>query len=100
VLSCSREYEGTKTRTGLAEKGEERRSTLLTYVDQGILPEHALNRGLAGSYWIQGADEFLAGRYLDAVRSGLRAIQLHPASLMEKVPRLIWLFRERWNRSE
>jgi hypothetical protein len=69
-------------------------------VDQGILPEHALNRGLAGSYWIQGADEFLAGRYLDAVRSGLRAIQLHPASLMEKVPRLIWLFRERWNRSE
>lgn len=99
VLSCSREYEGTKTRTGLSDKGEERRQKLHEYVDEGILPARVLHRGLAGSYWVQGADEFLAGRYVDALQSGIKAIQLHPRSLLEKLPRLLWLLNERVRRT-
>lgn len=100
VLSCSREYEGTKSRTGLADKGNERREKLREYVDQEVIPSQVLSQGLAGTYWIQGANEFLVGHYLEAFRSGLKAIQLHPNGLLEKLPRLIWLFRERFQRPE
>lgn len=100
VLSCSREYEGTKSRTGLDDKGNERRQKLREYVDMGVIPSRVLSQGLAGTYWIQGANEFLVGHYLDAFRSGLKAIQLHPSSLFEKLPRLIWLFQERFKRPE
>ena len=100
VLSCSREYEGTKSRTGLADKGNERRQKLREYVDQEVIPSQVLFQGLAGTYWIQGANEFLIGHYLDALRSGLKAIQLHPIGLLEKLPRLLWLFRERFQRPE
>ena len=101
VLSCSREYEGTKSRTGLEDKGEDRRGAIRRYADAGIIPNRdaLVQKGLAGTYWVQGAEEFLAGQYVDAFRSGLNAIRLHPASLLEKIPRLIWLFRTRVERA-
>jgi glycosyltransferase involved in cell wall biosynthesis len=98
VLSCSREYEGTKTRTGLAEKGEERREKLHEYAQKGIIPDSVLDRGLAGTYWVQGAEQFLAGHPFEAFWSGLRAVHHYPMSLFEKLSRLGWLLRERLRR--
>jgi glycosyltransferase involved in cell wall biosynthesis len=100
VISCSREYEGTKSRTGLLEKGEERREKLAEYVKNGVFPnaEDVFRKGLAGTYWVQGTDQFLAGKYVEAFRSGAKAIYYHPRTLLEKIPRVLWLVRSRIKR--
>lgn len=98
VLSCSREYEGTKSRTGLEDKGDERREKLREYVNEGVISSDVYSSGLAGTYWIQGANEFLAGHYANAFRCGLKAVGHEPGSLLEKVPRFLWLFGERGRR--
>jgi glycosyltransferase involved in cell wall biosynthesis len=98
VLSGSREYEGTKTRTGFVEQGEERREKIREYIDTGVLSADLQGRALAGTYWRQGASQFLAGKYSDAVRSGLKATRYDPSSLLEKAPRLLWLLGQRYQR--
>jgi glycosyltransferase involved in cell wall biosynthesis len=102
VLSFSREYEGTKTRTGLDRKGRERRQKLLEYKKKGLFSrgdDSLLDRGVAGTYWVQGADEFLERRYLDALVSGLNAVRWYPQSVLNKLSRLPWLFEEWLRRS-
>ncbi|WP_251952454.1 glycosyltransferase family 2 protein [Salinibacter ruber] len=100
IISCSREYEGTKSRTGLVDEGEERREKIQEYLDEGILPyeERVKRRGLAGTYWKQGTNQFLAGRYADAFRSAIQATKVDAGSLLEKLPRLFWIFRKRFKR--
>ncbi len=101
TISGSREYEGTKTRTGLSDKADERRRKIQQFVDGGVLPESqdVLSCALSGTYWIQGADEFLAGQYSKAIYSGIKAIRYNPASLMEKMKRMTWLIQERMKRA-
>jgi glycosyltransferase involved in cell wall biosynthesis len=100
VLSGSREYEGTKSRTGLAEEGQERREKLQKYFEEGTLPkdQRLVNRGLSGTYWKQGTTQFLAGKYGAACLSGMKAVYYAPSTLLEKVSRLPWIIRERASR--
>lgn len=100
-LSGSRVYEGTKTRTGLAEKGDERREVLARLRERGLLDGFSgrtYRRAIGGTYWVQAADEWMAGRSLDAVASGLRAVVYDPARLGQALTSAPWLVGERWRR--
>lgn len=102
VLSGSRVYDGTKSRTGFADEGEERRKKIQEYIEEGVLPQNSqvVNRGLAGTYWKQGTTQFLGGKYFEAVQSGIKAVKRAPSTFLEKLPRFLWLFRERYRRSK
>lgn len=102
VLSGSRVYDGTKSWTGFADEGEERREKIREYVKEGVLPQNSqvVNRGLAGTYWKQGTTQFLGGKYFEAIQSGIKAVKHAPSTFLEKLPRFLWLFRERLRRGK
>jgi len=101
VLAASREYEGTKTRTGLAAKGQERREVLVRLRDSGPLEDVSpaeYRRAMGGTFWIQAVDQWLAGRNLAAMRSLVSAVMRDPARLFRKPRTIPWFFRERVRR--
>ena len=102
VLSTSREYEGTKTRTGQSAKGDERRQVLHTYFTEGVIPDsrRLRNVGMSGTYWVQGMDQFLGGSYLASVLSFLQATYYSPAEFISRIRNAKWLLRERSKRRE
>jgi len=96
TLAISREYEGTKSRTGLAKKGCERRKVLQAY-RQNILKLVTIwdfRKAIAGTYWVQGTDSYLAGCYFQAIMCGLRASIYAPLDLINKIAKLGWLTSE------
>lgn len=100
-LSASRVYEGTKSRTGLANKGEERRRVLRELRDAGELdglPPGSWRRAVGGSWWIQASDQWLAGRPLEAAASALRALVRDPVRGLSQLPSAGWWMRERRHR--
>jgi glycosyltransferase involved in cell wall biosynthesis len=101
-LSASREYEGTKTRTGLGAKGRERRKVLTCLRDSGELDRISradYRRAVGGTYWIQAVDEWLAGRYLATAKSVARAVARDPGRLFRRLGSIPWLLSERRRRS-
>ena len=100
-LAASRVYEGTKTRTGLAAKGAERRRVLRELRASGELDGISgslYRRAVGGTWWIQAVDEWLAGRTLAAARSALRALARDPSRALRKATSLPWLVSERLRR--
>jgi glycosyltransferase involved in cell wall biosynthesis len=100
VLSTSREYEGTKTRTGQRAKGVERRQVLSAYFSEGVIPNsrRLRNIGISGTYWVQGTDQFLAGRYLLSFVSFFVATYYNPSEFINKIRNAKWILIERSNR--
>lgn len=97
ILSMSREYEGTKSRTGLYRRVNERRKVLSKYFKEKILyriSPDLQRRCWANTYWGQGANEFLAGFYWKALQSVLYAIIHDPLNLFNKLPKAVWLLKE------
>jgi len=93
----SREYEGTKSRTGFYRKADEKRKVLSEYFKENILYKINPNmqrRSWARTYWVQGAGEFLAGFYWKALRNALYAIVHDPLSLFNELPKAVRLLKE------
>lgn len=101
ILSISREYEGTKSRTGLYRKANERRTVLSEYFrEYSIFRQSSImkRKSWTGTYWVQGTDEFLAGFYWKAFQSALCAVFHDPIGFLNKLSKIVWLFKEHLRR--
>ena len=100
-LAMSREYDGTKSRTGLSDKGDERRSVLAQYYRNGILGDldsRQYCEAFAGTYWVQGIDEFMANKLVASCISAAKATYYSPISLLKRLSKIWWPFKERYRR--
>lgn len=100
-LSRSRVYGETKTRTGLSDKGDERRRVLEKLRSEGLLEPLSpsmYRRAVGGTYWVQAADEWMTGRTIDSLWSALRAFRRDPRRVWQAVSSLLWLVTERRRR--
>jgi glycosyltransferase involved in cell wall biosynthesis len=96
ILSVSREYEGTKTRTGLQNKGNERRLVLKRFFNKNPeIRKSMQNCALAGTYWVQASDQFLASKYIGAIVSVIRGLALCPKHFFRKIIKISWLIRHK-----
>lgn len=102
VLSSSREYEGTKSRTGMNVKGEERRRVLEELRRCGELQTVSSSQyraAVGGTYWIQAADEWLEGSELRAAISAGKAVIRQPSRLLKKLTSVPWFIVEKIRRA-
>ena len=101
VLSVSREYEGTKTRTGLKEKGNERRLVLKGFFNKNPEVRKSMQKcAFAGTYWVQASDQFLASSYIGATVSVIRGLALCPKHFVTKFIKIFWLIRHKYHQDK
>jgi len=97
VLSRSREYDTTKSRTGLRRKADEWRRVLRDSFSQGIVvtDKRSEQAAWAATYWLEGTDEFLAGHYWSALRSAVVATRHAPWTVFQRLAKAPWAVRQR-----
>jgi glycosyltransferase involved in cell wall biosynthesis len=86
IISYSREYQGTKSTTGLKNKGDERRVVLLKNFKTWLkLSPPQKSRAFAATYIVQSLDQFKNGKFLQSIISLFRGLIISPKFFIYKV---------------
>ncbi|MCF7804201.1 MAG: glycosyltransferase [Candidatus Marinimicrobia bacterium] len=101
VLGISREYEGTKSRTGLNEKGEERREILKKFFKEFIsVDKSTAMKAYAGTYKVQFFDELFAAKLLSSFRSIIYVLYYNPSIILKNIDKIRWIINKAMNRAQ
>ena len=90
VLSFSREYEGTKTNTGLDRKGKERRAVLKSYFREWLYINYRRRlQAYAATYIVQALDQYNNGAKFKSFISILLGMSISPFFVFNRIMKKI-----------